>query len=229
MWWIHFINFCSQNQNAVMITIMKFSIFKSTFPSNWTGPFHSQLENMWNSCTLKLISAVVLQLFQVAQPHRSCGSPDGRQRVFVDLSQQISRAADLQQQQKQLVVWDQPERGSWKGESAPASPWLTALVKGAGFLRGEQRFGLVKVNRGGVWRASNWRYQLENWRYATQPVCQSWVPRGQLNFIAMMGGIMGRGDEARLSGHLRRPWRGRCQLFSSIMMLLTSNLSLWRF
>lgn len=49
---------------------------------------------------------------------------------------------------------------------------------------------------GGVWQESNWRFQLENWRYATQPVCQSWESKGQLSVMAMIGGIMGCGDRA---------------------------------
>lgn len=67
----------------------------------------------------------------------------------------------------------------------------------AGFLRGEQQLRLVKVNREVFGRNPTGDLELENWRYATQRVCQSWESKGQLSVIAMIGRIMGCGDRAK--------------------------------
>lgn len=106
------------------------------------------------------------------------------------------------------------------------SLWLTALVKGR-ISEGRTAALSCQGQPGGVWQESSWRFQLENWRYATQPVCQSCESRGQLSVTAMIGGIMGCGDSQevycrgrRRSGCVgapRRGWYGRFGLTYNIV------------
>lgn len=53
------------------------------------------------------------------------------------------------------------------------------LLLNAGFLRGEQQLSLVKVNQEVFGRSPSGDFQLENWRYATQPVYQGQKSKGQ--------------------------------------------------
>lgn len=137
--------------------------------------------------------------FQIAQPDWICSGPDGRQRVFVQAT--WSESADLTEKicNSSCSSWlpkIKLSQSAWAGVTAQVSQWLTALVKGRiseGRTAAQSRQG----QPGGVWQESNWRFQLENWRYATQPVCQSWESKGQLSEIAMIGWIMGCGDRAK--------------------------------